>query len=127
MMEYIGPIEREHVFSELAKISDKGVRHPDQLDDSDPETAQAFQLFFGYAKQRQDYAKSIGTQEAELETSLDLSTVRTDAGFNDPEYIDEVVNDWLAQDEQKALNNDLEELAVKIRNKTIELKSKIGE
>jgi len=124
-METGNQIIREQVVAELKKIADRGVRHPDELNRLDPDIAQAQELFFAYARQETAKAKEIGTPEAELERSLDLSTVEADSGFTDPEYLDEVANDWLAQDEQSALDSGLTALASKIKARAEALNNQI--
>lgn len=125
-MEQLTPVERNSVISELSKISARGIKHPDEVDIHDPVAAEALNLYLVYAKQQLAVAKGIGTLSAQLECSLDLSTVQADAGFTDPDYIEEIANDVLVQDEQAAVDNGLEELAVKIKNKADELNTRLS-
>lgn len=58
-----------------------------------------------------------GTLEADLGFSLARTTIYADAGFHDPDYLDEIARDWLAQDIEIAEEAGLTDLAVKIQGK----------
>src|SRR3989304_2875739 len=94
------PYEREQVVGALRKLTAKGFTHPDDLPLDDPEVISANKLLGGWTQQQETAAKTTGTLEAELEYSLDMSTILVDAGFSDPDYLDEVAHDLLAQDLQ---------------------------
>lgn len=117
---------REQVVDAFRKFPKKGIANPDDLplDDSDVISANAFLQV--WSNQRQAEVKRIGTPEAELEFIFEKSTIHFDAGFSDPDYMDEVAHDWLAQDLQAAENADLTKIAGRIKDKINEIESKLA-
>ena len=116
---------REQVIEALRKFPQRGIHSPDDLPEADPEVIEANNILDAWTKQAQDEAKRKGTSEANLEFSLNRSTIFVDAGFTDPDYLDEVANDWLAQDLQEAEDLGLTEIAAKIQAKIEEIESKL--
>lgn len=109
--------QREQVVQAFQKFTDKGITRPDDLPLDDPEVIQANKLLDEWTNQQQILAKEKGTPEAELEFSLDRTTIYVDAGFKDPDYLDEVTNDWLDQDLEAAQEAGLIEIVGKIQDK----------
>ncbi len=116
--------KREQVVETLRKLAEKGFTHPDDLPADDSEVAFANELLDGWTQQQEALAKQKGTKEADLEFSLDRSTIFVDAGFSHPDYLDEVANDWLAQDLQTAEDFGLSKTAAKIQAKIKEIETK---
>jgi hypothetical protein len=114
---------REKLVVMLTEISKRGIRNPERMADADVE--QVDHLLDEWTDKYQDYATAIGTFEVNLEFSLSRLTVYTDAGFDDPEYLDEIANDWLMQDLDNAEALGLVDLANKIRAKIAEIQAKI--
>jgi hypothetical protein len=52
---------------------------------------------------------------------MNRATIYVDAGFRDPDYIDEVANDWLQNNLAEADDRGLPEVAVQIEAKVDEL------
>lgn len=108
---------REQVIEAFSKFPQRGINNPDDLSESDPEVIEANNLLDAWTKQAQSEAQRKATPEANLEFTFDRSTIFVDAGFSDPDYLDEVANDWLAQDLQEAEDAGLTEIASKIKVK----------
>jgi hypothetical protein len=111
------PYTREQVVRKLAKFTRLGFINPDDLELDSPRVQRANDAIDEWAATIESHE----SVEADLEYALTRSTIYVDAGFHDRDYLDEVANDWLAQDEQTALQNGLTELAAKIRAKRDEI------
>lgn len=118
-------INKDQVIETFRKFADKGIPSPDDLDLDDPEVITANQILDGWSVQEETAAKKIGTRDAELQYELDRSTIMVDAGFSDPDYLDEIVNDWLVQDLQAAQDEGLTNMASKIQAKMDQIQTKL--
>jgi len=116
---------REQIVATLSEFASIGNGDPDSLDSTDPRIVRADTAFVDWVHQERSKAREIGTLEAELLTTLSISTVYIDAGFTNPDYLDEVINDWLVQDEQRATDAGLIGTAEKIQHKRLEFNSNI--
>lgn len=114
-------ITRQEVIEGLRKIAERGVKNPDALDRTDPDVKEAHERMFAYVRQEDARAKTINTPEAIYESKFDQATLETDAGFVDADYLDEVANEWLTQDEEDARDNGLADLADRIAAKIDEI------
>ncbi len=117
---------REQVIEAFRKFPKRGLVNPDTLPVSDPEVIEANGILYVWTKQAQNEATRKGTIEANLEFAIDRSTIFVDAGFTDTDYLDEVANDWLAQDLQEAEDAGLTEVVSRIQAKINEIESKLG-
>jgi len=93
-------IKREQVIDAYKKFVERGITNPDDLNPNDPEVNEANKLFDKWQKQEDVLAE--GEEESERRKNLSKTMLYVDAGFTDREYLDEVLNDWLAQDAQGA-------------------------
>jgi hypothetical protein len=118
-------ISRNEVIEGLRKVAERGIVHPDDLDRTDQEVKQAQERMFAYVNQEDEKAKQAKTPEAIYENRFDQATLEVDAGFTDPEYLDEVANDWLVQDEQDARDIGLIDLGDKIQLKIDEINAQL--
>ena len=116
---------REQVIESFKRFPQRGIQSPDDLSEADPEVVEANNILDVWTKQAQDEAKRKATPEANLEFTFDRSTIFVDAGFSDPDYLDEVANDWLAQDLQEAEDAGLTEIASKIKSKIDQIEAKL--
>ncbi|QQG43779.1 MAG: hypothetical protein HYW45_02035 [Candidatus Daviesbacteria bacterium] len=117
---------REQVVDAFRKFPPKGIASPDDLPLNDPEVISANAVLQVWDNQQKAEVQRLGTQEANLEYTLSRSTIHVDAGFSDPDYLDEVANDWLAQDLQEAEDAGLTETARKIQAKIDEIETKLA-
>ncbi len=117
---------RGRVVDAFRKFPAKGITNPDDLPPDDSEVISANGLLQVWDNQQKDEVKRLGTQEANLEYTLSRSTIYVDAGFSDPDYLDEVANDWLAQDLQEAEDAGLTETTRKIQAKIDEIETKLA-
>ena len=115
---------REQVIEAFREFSSGGIAHPDDLDMSDPQVAEAYKILDTWTAQEQNLAKKKGSAEAELEFDLSRSTIFVDAGFSDKDYLDEVANDWLVQYLDIAETAGLAQIAKKIQTKMDEIDAK---
>ena len=116
------PYTREEVIEVLKQFPEIGIKNPDDLDLDDKRVQrvnEAVDNWYSCIDSRESV-------EADLEVSLSRSTLYVDAGFDDPAYLDEVANDWLLQDEQRALQHRLIDLAAKIHAKRDEINQTLG-
>jgi hypothetical protein len=116
---------REQVVDGLRPLVDRGFSNPDDLPADDPEVQQAQAAYFAWNKQERSRAGANPDPAAFLEYQLSASTLYLDAGFSDPDYVDEVANDWLAQDLERAESEGFNEVAAKIQAKIDELNASI--
>lgn len=114
---------KEQVITAFQKFIDKGVTHPDDLPLDDPEVIVAEWILDSWAQQEQKTALEEGTIEAKLQYELDRTTIMVDAGFSDPDYLDEVANDWLQQIATDAEREGSPEMVAKIDAKVTEIEA----
>ncbi|NTW15468.1 MAG: hypothetical protein HGA38_03790 [Candidatus Moranbacteria bacterium] len=93
-------ITKEDVINIYRKFVDRGIKDPVYLDSKDPEVQEAHELFYKYLDQLDALAQ--GDEEAELRNNVFKTLLYVDAGFDDPEYLEEVLYDWLVQDAERA-------------------------
>ena len=118
---------REQVVEGFRKFVERGVTNPDDLASGDPEVDEAQAAYFAWNAQEKAKADRNPDPAAGLEYSLSASTLYLDAGFSDPDYVDEVANDWLDQDLERAESEGLTEVAAKIQAKIDELNARGSE
>lgn len=117
--------KREQVVDAFKAFTKKGFTNPDDLPLDDTDVISANALLQVWSNQRQLEARRIGTLKAELEFTLERTTIYFDAGFSDPPYLDEVAHDWLAQDLQAAEDAGLNDVATRIQAKIDEIEAKL--
>lgn len=96
-------------------------KHPDELPIDDPIVKAIYVPYYSWIRVQSARAERVGTPQAHLEMSLKVTPFLVEAGFNDPAYVEEVANDFLAQDLAQAEGLGLEDLAERIRSKRDEL------
>ena len=117
---------KDQVIAAFRGFIDRGLTNPDDLDPDDPEVIEANHILDAWNAQLQKDAQEAGTPEADLEYALNRSTIMVDAGFSDPEYLDEVANDWLGGNNlPEAEEKGFTELAAKIRAKIDEINKQV--
>jgi len=89
-------ITKDEAMSAYKKFVDKGITTPDKLDLDDPEVIEANKKFDQW--RGQEDKKAAGNPELELRNDLNKTMFYVDAGFTDKDYLEEVLDDWLAQD-----------------------------
>ncbi len=126
--EPIGPqYIREELVEDYKGLREKfSVESPNDLDLLDPEVAQASDKMDDWAAQVMKEAASSGKTGEDIKASLNITTLMIDAGFSDPDYLEEVADDFLAQDLQRALDAGLTDLAEEIQRKIDEIKAKLS-
>lgn len=113
---------REQVIEAFKNLVAEGTTHPDELDLDRPEVIEANRIHSSWTEDIEQEAKRSKSLEAMLQFSLDTSTVLVDAGFTHPDYIEEVIYDWLDQDLASAEEEGLP-VADRIRSKIDEIKA----
>jgi hypothetical protein len=93
-------ISYDDVVDAFRKFVDEGVRNPDDLDIEDLEVKKAYGLFQDW--QEQVDRKASNNEELNLRATLVKTMMFVDAGFDDPEYLKEILNEWLMTDAQNA-------------------------
>jgi hypothetical protein len=94
--EFAREITREEAASAYKMFIDQGITNPDDLDLDDPKVREANKLF--YMWQDQEDKKVGSNEELRLRNELKKTMFYVDAGFTDKDYLDEVLNDWLEQE-----------------------------
>ena len=117
---------RKQVVDAFKKFPKRGITHPDDLSSDDTDVISANALLQVWDNQQKAEVKRIGTPEAEHEYNLSRYTIYVDAGFTDPDYLDEVASDWLQQDLQAAEDVNLKDVAAKIQAKIDEIEAKLA-
>lgn len=98
-----------------------GTTHPDELPIDDPVVKAIYVPYHSWIRVQTTKAERIGTTEAHLEMSLKVTPFLVESGFIHPDYVEEVANDFLAQDLAQAEELELTDLADRIRAKREEL------
>ncbi len=88
-------VSKQEVIDAYKKFIDQGIVSPDDLDLSDPEVIEADNLYRRWVEQRQRMSK--GNKQAEHEFNFEQTAFYFDAGFRDPNYLNEVLS-WLFLD-----------------------------
>lgn len=91
---------KEIALNTYKQFIDKGVTSPDDLDLDDAEVKKANELYYEW--QREIDLQAGEDEEKKLRANLEKTMFYVDAGFIDPQYLDEVLHDWLVQDSQWA-------------------------
>lgn len=114
---------KEQVVDMLSQArKEVGIRHPAKLNRDDP----ASTAFTMWTQQENPYGKDFSPQIAFHLWKLDRTMAEFDAGFDDPEFLDELGREFLMQDLQKARSdrniegmNEVIEKIKKARNKVV--------
>ena len=118
-------VNREQVLAAFKKFVDAGIVSPDDLSLNDPDVVSANAVLDLWAEAAQQQAEQDPAPDAALAYVLSRSTVHVDAGFSDPDYLDEVANDWLDQDLQTAEKAGLPAVAAHIKAKIDEINASL--
>jgi len=86
-------ITREEVIVAYKKFIEQGIKNPDNLDPKNIEVKKANELFYQW--QAQEDARAEGNEELMHRTNLSKTILYVDAGFTDPNYLEEILNGWL--------------------------------
>jgi hypothetical protein len=131
--EVPGPLNPE-LFSRVQavdnfrKFVERGITNPDDLDLNDPEVIEANRILDIWDAEQRKLADDAGTLAARLEYNLSRSTILVDAGFSDPDYLDEVANDWLGgNDLADAQEAGLTEIAELIQTRIDEINNRLNQ
>lgn len=100
--EPIHEITKEEVVAAYGRFVERGITNPDDLDLEDPEVKEANELFYKWVKQEDE--RAVGNEELKHRANLSQTMFYIDAGFTDPEYLEEVRDDFLEQ-----MDEDIEE------------------
>ena len=93
-------ITKESVINAYRRFVEAGITNTDDLDLNDPDVQKAHNLFYQW--QKQEDVRVSRNEELQKQIHLAKTMLYVDAGFTDPEYLDEVLNDWLIQDSVNA-------------------------
>lgn len=90
---------REQVIELLRSARERtGVRHPDDPGFDDP----AIEAYLAWCSQANPYTGVLPPKAAEHSWNLDMTLAYFDAGFDDPDFLDELVREFLVQDRDAA-------------------------
>lgn len=117
---------REQVIDAFKIFPERGITSPDDLPPNDSDVIAANDLLQVWDNQQKAEVRRLGTLGADLEYTLNRSTIYVDAGFSDQNYLDEVANDWLVQDLQAAEDAGLTGIGERIKAKIDEIESKLA-
>jgi len=92
-------ITREEIVEAYRKFTERGITNPDDLNMEDSEVQKVNELFEQWQRQEDKHIE--GNEELKYRNNLAKTMLNVDAGFIDPEYLEEVL-EWL--------NNDLDDL-----------------
>ena len=116
---------RDQVLAVFKRLADCGFASPDDLPLDDPEVIKANEVLDAWSKEAEQRAEQNPAPDADLVFSLSRSTIHVDAGFKDSAYLDEVANDWLAGDCQRAEDAGLVVVATRIQAKIDEINAQL--
>jgi hypothetical protein len=112
---------RDVVVQSLHGLVERGFTHPDDLPLDDPDVIRANAVLESWNSRTRQAALDSPDPAALLDYSVSRSTVCIDAGFVDPDYVDEVANDWLSHELHEAEAEGLQAVAARIQAKIDEL------
>jgi hypothetical protein len=115
---------REEVVNAYRMFVARGYTNPDDLPGDDPDVILANEMFYKWHGAAERSPAHLDPAE-QLKHHLSASTVYVDAGFSDNDYLDEVANQWLADDLQQAAGLGLVELASRIRARQDDINASI--
>lgn len=121
--EYENPITREVLIAEFKKFVDEGITHPNDMDPRNPKFQKELQLYNSWCEQLK--AQAGNNEQLQHQSNLMQTMFFIDAGFSDPDYLDEVLNDWLAQDEVNIAETEDSPEKVETQRQLEEAKKKI--
>jgi hypothetical protein len=101
------------------------IRDPQALDETQPEVKAAKELFDAYRDQCEKEMKAAKNKRSYYQTLFDLDTVYLDAGFDDPEFLGDTVNDFLMQATPKVSDAPGEDITDVIK-KFVAMRKKFG-
>ena len=116
-------ITREEVINAYKKFVEQGIKSPDALDLENQEVKEANELFDKWRTQEDTRVE--GNEELSHRINLSKTMLYVDAGFTDPDYLDEVLKDWLVQDAQNAEKQNDNPERVETRRQLAEAMKKI--
>lgn len=121
-------VTRDQVVAAYRKIRERGISNPDDMPLDDPEVQEAHRLFAAWHSAEEARAKAAGTKEAELELNLTTTVLMIEAGFDDPGYLEEIVEEFLADDlgEARRGESPSPSIAAKIKAKREEIERRLG-
>lgn len=108
-------VTREQVMAAYRPFVLAGYTSPDDLPAAGREIERANALFGEWQMAAMEAAEVSEAADARLQYELELSLLYVDAGFTDPEYLDEVANDWLLQSLEEAEEKNWTQIAEHIR------------
>jgi hypothetical protein len=117
---------REQVLGAFRKFIEAGYTHPDNLPLDDPEVAEANRNLDAWGDRAEHQAQQNPAPDAMAEYGLSRTTALVDAGFSDPDYLDEVANDLLVESLAEAEEAGLTEAAAHIQAKIDEINARLG-
>jgi len=121
-------LSREDVINAWKPISAQGFGDPAEIDElitGKPKTEEMLAAERLYdAWYENDQAKPKSPEEA-LRSQFETTMLYVEAGFAGPEYLDEVANDWLAQDAESAEEQGFTELTAQINTKIDEINQQL--
>ncbi len=120
-------ITRDKVLIAFRNLLEKGIKNPENH--SNPDMAQAQELLDTWIEQETEIAEA-GTNKQSLEWALSHATIFIDAGFVDPKINREMLgerNEWLKQDYDSAIREELEKLAQDILERIHQINDILGE
>ena len=90
-------IQRDEVVAAYQEIIEEtGIKHPANLDLNNLDVKKVHQLAENWFTQEQKRFE--GNSEKLTQLNISNMMLHVEAGFTDPDYLDEMLNDWLAQD-----------------------------
>jgi hypothetical protein len=116
-------IDRDQVIAAYQGLVARGFAHPDELPLDDPEMQRATEMEEAWGGLLEGRAH---TAEEKARCDLSRYTVLVDAGFRDPEFLDEVANDWLVNTLAAAEEAGLTDVVTEILAKTAEINQLIA-
>lgn len=116
---------REQVVAAYKKFVDAGFSSPDDLPLEDPKVIAANDAYYSWSAVARKRAEQNPAPEAMANFELSLNTIYVDAGFGDPDYLDEVANEWLVQDLQAAQAEGLTGVADRIQKRMDEINARL--
>jgi hypothetical protein len=92
-------VTRDAVIEAYQKFVERGVTNPDDLNPHDPEVKTANELFYRWRAQEDSGATD---ENARQRSDLSTTMLYVDAGFTDPNYLEEVLSEYLSQSAEDA-------------------------
>jgi hypothetical protein len=116
---------REQVIAAFRPFVASGITNPYDLVLDDPVVDAAYSMLFAWDEMASKRARESSDPEVRYAYKFERTTILVDAGFSDPEFLEEIANDWLDQDLAEVEADGFSALAAQIQARIDEINARL--